>query len=45
MRQTLDSVVNQSIRLAKWVIVNDGSTDASRQILIEYCADNAAGFW
>jgi biofilm PGA synthesis N-glycosyltransferase PgaC len=36
MRQTLDTVVNQSIRPAKWVIVDDGSTDATPQILAEY---------
>lgn len=36
MRQTLDSVIAQSIRPAKWVIVDDGSTDESPQILAEY---------
>jgi poly-beta-1,6-N-acetyl-D-glucosamine synthase len=36
MRQTLDSVIAQSIRPAKWVIVDDGSTDRSAQILAEY---------
>lgn len=36
MRQTLDSVVAQSVRPAKWVIVDDGSTDATPQILAEY---------
>jgi glycosyltransferase involved in cell wall biosynthesis len=38
MRQTLDSVVAQSVRPAKWVIVDDGSTDATPQILAEYAA-------
>jgi biofilm PGA synthesis N-glycosyltransferase PgaC len=38
MRQTLDSIVSQSIRPAKWVIVDDGSTDATPRILEEYCA-------
>lgn len=38
MRQTLDSVVNQSILPAKWVIVDDGSTDATPAILAEYAA-------
>jgi glycosyltransferase involved in cell wall biosynthesis len=38
MRQTLDSVVAQSLRPAKWVIVDDGSTDATPQILAEYAA-------
>jgi poly-beta-1,6-N-acetyl-D-glucosamine synthase len=38
MRQTLDSVVAQSVRPALWVIVDDGSTDATPQILAEYAA-------
>lgn len=38
MRQTLDTVVAQSVRPAKWVIVNDGSTDATSEILSEYAA-------
>lgn len=36
MRQTLDSVVNQSVRPALWVIVDDGSTDETPRILAEY---------
>lgn len=36
MRQTLDSIVAQSVRPAKWVIVDDGSTDETPQILAEY---------
>jgi len=36
MRYTLDSVIAQSIRPAKWIIVNDGSSDSSPQILAEY---------
>jgi glycosyltransferase involved in cell wall biosynthesis len=38
MRQTLDTVVAQSVRPARWVIVDDGSTDATPAILAEYCA-------
>lgn len=38
MRETLDTVVAQSLRPAKWVIVDDGSTDATPQILAEYAA-------
>jgi poly-beta-1,6-N-acetyl-D-glucosamine synthase len=38
MRQTLDSVIAQSIRPARWVIVDDGSTDATPQILADYAA-------
>jgi len=40
MRQTLDSVISQSVRPTKWVIVDDGSTDATSQILIEYAKNN-----
>lgn len=36
MRRTLDSVVAQTERPALWVIVDDGSTDNSPQILAEY---------
>lgn len=38
MRRTLDSVVAQSARPAKWVIVDDGSTDETPAILAEYAA-------
>ena len=38
MRQTLDSVVAQSLQPAKWVIVDDGSTDDTPTILAEYAA-------
>ncbi|MEM7508233.1 MAG: glycosyltransferase [Pseudomonadota bacterium] len=38
MRRTLDSVVAQTIRPALWVIVDDGSTDETPQILAEYAA-------
>jgi hypothetical protein len=36
MRETLDSVVNQTVLPTKWIIVDDGSTDATPQILKEY---------
>ncbi|MCC5887214.1 MAG: glycosyltransferase family 2 protein [Gammaproteobacteria bacterium] len=36
MRQTLDSVIAQSVPPAKWVIVDDGSTDGSSEILADY---------
>lgn len=38
MRQTLDSVIAQSIQPSRWVIVNDGSTDATPRILAEYAS-------
>jgi glycosyltransferase involved in cell wall biosynthesis len=36
MRETLDSMIAQSLRPAKWVIVDDGSTDDTPRILAEY---------
>jgi poly-beta-1,6-N-acetyl-D-glucosamine synthase len=36
MRQTIDSVLAQSLLPAEWVIVDDGSTDATPAILREY---------
>ncbi len=38
MFSTLDSVVSQSVRPAKWIIVDDGSTDATGDILREYAS-------
>ena len=36
MRNTLDSVVNQTVLPTLWVIVDDGSTDDTPKILLEY---------
>lgn len=36
MRQTLDSVIAQTVLPARWVIVDDGSTDETPRILAEY---------
>jgi poly-beta-1,6-N-acetyl-D-glucosamine synthase len=36
MRETLDNVLAQSLRPARWVIVDDGSTDDTPRILAEY---------
>ena len=40
MRRTLDSVVAQSVKPALWVIVDDGSTDATPEILADYAAQH-----
>lgn len=36
MRRTLDTVCNQSVLPEKWIIVDDGSTDETANILKEY---------
>jgi biofilm PGA synthesis N-glycosyltransferase PgaC len=38
MRQTLDTVIYQSVLPAKWVIVDDGSTDETPRILADYAS-------
>jgi biofilm PGA synthesis N-glycosyltransferase PgaC len=38
---TLKSVVSQTVRPLKWVIVSDGSTDATDDIVRQYVANNA----
>jgi glycosyltransferase involved in cell wall biosynthesis len=38
MRQTIESVIAQSVTPTKWVIVDDGSTDETAAILAEYAA-------
>ena len=38
MRATLDSVIAQSVRPQKWIIVDDGSSDDSPAILAEYAS-------
>ena len=38
MRQTLDSVIDQSLQPKKWVIVDDGSNDGTAAILAEYAS-------
>jgi len=40
MRETLNSVISQSIRPTKWVIVDDGSSDESPRILEEYAQEH-----
>ena len=37
---TLKSVVEQTVRPLKWVIVSDGSTDGTDEIVTKYLADN-----
>jgi len=41
IEQTLMSVVAQTVRPAKWVIVSDGSTDGTDEIVGKYAAEHA----
>src|SRR6266849_7613100 len=41
IEQTLMSVVAQTVRPAKWVIVSDGSTDGTDEIVSKYAAEHA----
>jgi len=41
MRVTLDSVVAQTVQPSLWLIVDDGSTDATPDILAEYAAKHS----
>lgn len=36
MRETLDTVIAQTVQPGKWIIVDDGSTDETPKILAEY---------
>src|SRR5579883_2454256 len=38
MRRTLESVMAQSVPPALWIVVDDGSTDATPQILESYAS-------
>jgi len=38
IKETLDSVVAQTIRPFIWLIVDDGSTDGTKEIIRSYCA-------
>jgi poly-beta-1,6-N-acetyl-D-glucosamine synthase len=40
IEQTIQSVVAQTVRPRKWVIVSDGSTDRTDEIVKKYMADN-----
>ena len=40
VRQTLDSIVNQTYKNLEILLIDDGSTDQSPAICEEYCADN-----
>jgi len=40
IEQTIRSIVSQTVRPAKWIIVSDGSTDNTDAIVKSYAADN-----
>ncbi|MCD4680085.1 MAG: glycosyltransferase, partial [Bacteroidales bacterium] len=41
IKETLDSVLSQSYSNWECIIVDDGSTDSSKKIALEYCAKDA----
>ena len=41
MRSTLDSVIDQTVKPSLWVIVDDGSTDETPDILAEYAGKHS----
>ncbi len=38
--KTLESVVNQTVKPTKWVVVNDGSTDGTKDLIERYAAQH-----
>lgn len=40
VRRTLDSVIGQTVKPALWIIVDDGSTDGTADILADYAAQH-----
>src|SRR5690349_19956259 len=40
IEKTLDSMVSQTVSPEKWVIVDDGSTDSTAQLVDKYARDN-----
>lgn len=41
LRSTIESMIAQTVRPQEWIIVNDGSTDATGQIIDEYAAQHS----
>lgn len=40
IEKTIRSVISQTVRPAKWIIVNDGSTDRTEEIVSRYAAEH-----
>src|ERR1700685_1495981 len=40
IEQTIQSIVSQTLRPVKWIVVSDGSTDKTDDIVKRYAAEN-----
>ncbi len=38
IEQTIRSVLSQTVRPSRWIVVDDASTDGTRQVVERYCA-------
>lgn len=41
LRRSIDSVIGQELRPDRWIIVDDGSTDGTSEVLAEYAAQHS----
>jgi len=41
LRKTVDSIINQTVRPAEYVLVNDGSSDRTGEIVDQYCLEHS----
>lgn len=45
LKRCLESIINQTLKEIEIIVVNDGSTDKSKDIILTYCnADNRIKF-
>ena len=37
LQKTIDSIVSQSFKNYEWIVIDGGSNDSSREVLVRYC--------